>query len=101
MQCSSFPMSRSPARIPALLFASSGLVITAVIPAAAVMERKAEFNAGRSGRPKETLLAPHTVFTPNSSLTKRSVSRAILPAFGDAPTGSTNGSMRTSAAEIP
>ncbi len=51
----------------------SGLVIAEVRPDAIAIGRKAAFSAGRFGSPKLTLDAPHVVFTPSSSRSRRTI----------------------------
>ena len=50
------------------------------------MARKAQLTTSRSGRPKETLLAPNVWLTPSSSRTPLMVSRVALPAVQSEPT---------------
>ena len=54
-----------------------------------------------SGIPKDTLLAPRLIFTPNSWRTSSIVCKVMAAALLLAPTVSTRGSMITSSAGIP
>ncbi len=57
-----------------------GSVMGASRPASSAMARKVRLRSLRSGNPKETLLAPRVVLTPNRALTRRMASRVSLPA---------------------
>ena len=64
-----------------IIASSLGLMIAASSPASMAMAKKAEEISGRRGRPKEILLTPSTVFSPNRSLTSRIACRVSTRPF--------------------
>ncbi len=97
----SWPIITSAARMAKLRLSSRGLVMAQVMPAAIAMGTNAAFSACRFGSPKEILDAPHTVLTPSSSRTRRTIANRAAPASFTAATGIASGSMITSLRGIP
>ncbi len=79
----------------------SGFVMALVIPPAISIAMKVALIVSRSGKPKETLLAPQTVLQPSSSPIHRRMSSTARPAVLTAPTGMTSGSISTSSRGMP
>ena len=91
----------SAARIDFLISGLSGLVIALGMPAAMSIAMKLALIASRSGRPKETLLAPQVVLHPSSSLIQRTSWITAPPEPRIAPAGITSGSIRMSSGGMP
>src|SRR5207253_2625167 len=98
---SSWPSSRSPASTARLTCGSSGLVIAHVSPECIASGRNAALTVARSGRPNDTLEAPHVMLLPSSSRMRRIVSSVMTPHVGSAATVIAIGSMITSSCGMP
>jgi len=93
---SSLPSDKSAAKIAVLTSVTSGFVIGQVNPAWIAIAINTELTYFRSGRPKETLLTPMVILTPNSSATILIVSSVIYTVSWFAPMVIARGSMTIS-----
>ena len=78
---SSLPKDKSAAKTAVLISVTKGFVIGQVSPAWIAMAMKVALTYLRSGIPKETLLAPMVMLTPNSFTTNLVVSSVFQPAL--------------------
>src|SRR5207302_1468049 len=81
---SSCPSKRSEASTPRRTSGINGLVIAHVRPAYIATGRNAALTVGRSGRPNDTLDAPHVMLLSSSSRMSFMVASVIWPASGSA-----------------
>ena len=65
------PISTSAAIVDCFTSSCSGEVIALVIPLAIAIDRNAPLIPLRFGNPNDTFEAPHVVFTPSSSCSRR------------------------------
>ena len=72
---SSWAVNTRKERTAAIMEGSLGFMMGRSSPWARAMPRNAVFSWGRTGRPKDTLETPSTVFRPSSSLTVRTARR--------------------------
>ena len=78
-----------------------GLMMPADNPISRAIRKKDALIFSRIGSPKETLDTPRTVFPPNSSVTRRTVSKVVRAPFLSELTAMQSASMRISFFSIP